>query len=274
MGTTCGSKRSLVAEAAGVDGFSLAALEDDLAHRHAGVDDQRAPGDVRHLEDLAAVDAGRDEARRDVDHEAETRVAASTLQPPGHIGRKPDALARDRVDRLAGAEDVRVVEPLEARHRPVVRRLRDLDLLRSARHDADLVAEMEVDRSRSDLGAIERVDHQPAGRDFAQDDVACEDHRRASVAEPARWYRSGMRYEHVIVAANDGLVTVTMNRPERRNALSEAHMRELIAALSAAGDAPDTRAVVLAAAGPVFSAGHDFGDMVERDLDGMRRLLA
>ena len=83
-----------------------------------------------------------------------------------------------------------------------------------------------------------------------------------------------MRYEHVAVAGNDGLVTVTMNRPERRNALSEAHMRELIAALSTAGDAPDTRAVVLAAAGPVFSAGHDFGDMVERDLEGMRRLLA
>jgi enoyl-CoA hydratase/carnithine racemase len=51
-------------------------------------------------------------------------------------------------------------------------------------------------------------------------------------------------------------------------------MRELITALSTAGDAPDTRAVVLAAAGPVFSAGHDFGDMVERDLEGMRRLLA
>ena len=83
-----------------------------------------------------------------------------------------------------------------------------------------------------------------------------------------------MRYEHVTVAGSDGLLTVTMNRPERRNALSEAHMRELIAALGAAGDTADTRAVVLAAAGPVFSAGHDFGDMVERDLDGMRRLLA
>jgi enoyl-CoA hydratase/carnithine racemase len=83
-----------------------------------------------------------------------------------------------------------------------------------------------------------------------------------------------MRYEHVLISSSAGLTTVTMNRPERRNALSEAHMRELIAALRAAGDAPDTRAVVLAAAGPVFSAGHDFADMVERDLDGMRRLLA
>ena len=83
-----------------------------------------------------------------------------------------------------------------------------------------------------------------------------------------------MRYEHILVSADAGLATITMNRPERRNALSEAHMRELIAALGAAGDQSDTRAVILAANGPVFSAGHDFADMVERDLDGMRRLLA
>src|SRR5262245_59462394 len=83
-----------------------------------------------------------------------------------------------------------------------------------------------------------------------------------------------MRYEHITVATHAGLATVTMNRPERRNALSEAHMRELIAGLRGVGDEPDTRAVILAAAGPVFSAGHDFADMVERDLDGMRRLLA
>src|SRR5881628_3507090 len=83
-----------------------------------------------------------------------------------------------------------------------------------------------------------------------------------------------MRYEHILVSAAAGLATITMNRPERRNALSEAHMRELIAALRAAGHQSDTRAIVLAANGPVFSAGHDFADMVERDLDGMRRLLA
>jgi len=82
-----------------------------------------------------------------------------------------------------------------------------------------------------------------------------------------------MRYEHVLVATSAGLATVTMNRPDRRNALSEAHMRELIAALREVSDAPDTRAIVLAGAGPVFSSGHDFADMVERDLDGMRRLL-
>jgi enoyl-CoA hydratase/carnithine racemase len=83
-----------------------------------------------------------------------------------------------------------------------------------------------------------------------------------------------MRYEHILVARADGLATVTMNRPDRRNALSEAHMRELLDALGRIGDDRETRAVVLAANGPVFSAGHDFADMVERDLDGMRRLFA
>src|SRR5262249_26782776 len=83
-----------------------------------------------------------------------------------------------------------------------------------------------------------------------------------------------MRWEHIRVAASDGLATITMNRPERRNALSEAHMQELIKALRSSADDDETRAIVIAAAGPVFSAGHDFADMVERDLDGMRRLLA
>jgi enoyl-CoA hydratase/carnithine racemase len=83
-----------------------------------------------------------------------------------------------------------------------------------------------------------------------------------------------MRYEHVLVATDAGLGTITMNRPDRRNALSEAHMRELLAAFRTLGADPDVRAIVLAANGPVFSAGHDFADMAERDLDGMRKLLA
>jgi enoyl-CoA hydratase/carnithine racemase len=82
-----------------------------------------------------------------------------------------------------------------------------------------------------------------------------------------------MRYEHILVGEDAGLAIVTMNRPERRNALSEAHMAELVRAFRTLGDRGEARAVILAAAGPVFSSGHDFADMVERDLDGMRRLL-
>src|SRR5262249_14767174 len=48
---------------------------------------------------------------------------------------------------------------------------------------------------------------------------------------------------------------------------------DLAAAMSRAIEEPGVRAVILAAAGPVFSSGHDFRDMIDRDLDGMRGLL-
>lgn len=82
-----------------------------------------------------------------------------------------------------------------------------------------------------------------------------------------------MPYDHVLVETRDGLGRVTMNRPERRNALSEAHLHELDTAFRALGADPTVRAIIVAANGPVFSAGHDFTDMVERDLEGMLGLL-
>lgn len=81
-----------------------------------------------------------------------------------------------------------------------------------------------------------------------------------------------MEYEHIESTCEGAFAVITMARPERRNALSEAHLRELLHALQAAGRS-EARGVIVAARGPVFSAGHDFGDMAERDLDGMRLLL-
>ncbi|TMQ21191.1 MAG: enoyl-CoA hydratase [Deltaproteobacteria bacterium] len=82
-----------------------------------------------------------------------------------------------------------------------------------------------------------------------------------------------MTTEQVLVEVTGDLATVTLNRPDRRNSLSESMLRDIGAATARAAEAPGVRAVILAAAGPVFSAGHDFSDMIERDLDGMRRLL-
>jgi enoyl-CoA hydratase/carnithine racemase len=82
-----------------------------------------------------------------------------------------------------------------------------------------------------------------------------------------------MATDQVLVEVTDDLATVTLNRPDRRNALSESMLNDLGEALTRAAQAPGVRAIVLAAAGPVFSAGHDFADMIDRDLDGMRRLL-
>ena len=81
-----------------------------------------------------------------------------------------------------------------------------------------------------------------------------------------------MAYEYISVTHEDDVAVVTMSRPAQRNALSEAHLRELLHAFRGIGDS-DARGAILAAEGPVFSAGHDFGDMDGRKLPEMRRLL-
>jgi enoyl-CoA hydratase/carnithine racemase len=81
-----------------------------------------------------------------------------------------------------------------------------------------------------------------------------------------------MDYQHIEVSEEDRFAVVAMSRPERRNALSEAHLRELQHALRGIGESK-ARGVIIAAKGPVFSAGHDFSDMDGRDLESMGRLL-
>jgi enoyl-CoA hydratase/carnithine racemase len=82
-----------------------------------------------------------------------------------------------------------------------------------------------------------------------------------------------MSLQHILIDDHGPIATVTMNRPEKRNALSEAHMRELIAAFRGLGSRREVRAVVLAGNGPAFSAGHDLGEMVGRELTDYRRLF-
>ena len=81
-----------------------------------------------------------------------------------------------------------------------------------------------------------------------------------------------MAFEHILVERSGEFTTVTMNRPQRRNALSLAHMRELITAFRQIGDS-DALGVVLAGKGPVFSSGHDLGEVAEADLPAIRSLL-
>ena len=79
-------------------------------------------------------------------------------------------------------------------------------------------------------------------------------------------------YEHLLVKQDGDTVRITMNRPERRNTLTEAHLRELLDAFETAGRS-DATGVVLAGEGKAFSAGHDFADVAARDLAGVRDLL-
>ncbi len=81
-----------------------------------------------------------------------------------------------------------------------------------------------------------------------------------------------MEYRHISLAEEDAFSVLTLRRPRRRNALSEDVLRELLHGFRSLGDGK-TRGAILAAEGPVFSAGHDFADMQGRDLAAMRSLL-
>jgi enoyl-CoA hydratase/carnithine racemase len=72
-------------------------------------------------------------------------------------------------------------------------------------------------------------------------------------------------HDHVLVTREGTTARITLNRPQRRNALSLALMRELRATLEALGGERDVRAIVIAGAGPGFSAGHDLSEMIEPD---------
>ena len=81
-----------------------------------------------------------------------------------------------------------------------------------------------------------------------------------------------MHYEMITLQYEGDIAMITMNTPERRNALSLKHMGELTAAFNEVG-ASTARGVILAANGPAFCAGHDFADVVDRDLAATRKLL-
>ncbi|MCE7008031.1 enoyl-CoA hydratase-related protein [Kibdelosporangium philippinense] len=78
--------------------------------------------------------------------------------------------------------------------------------------------------------------------------------------------------KHILVKTDGDTVRITMNRASRRNSLSFEHLSELLSAFQTAASS-DASGIVLAGDGPVFSAGHDFGDVASRDLMGVRSLL-
>ena len=80
-----------------------------------------------------------------------------------------------------------------------------------------------------------------------------------------------MSFQAIRFDTEDGIGIVTLNRPQRRNALSLELMNELIGCFDQIGRERNVRAVVLAAEGKVFSSGHDLSEMVGKDINEYRR---
>jgi enoyl-CoA hydratase/carnithine racemase len=87
----------------------------------------------------------------------------------------------------------------------------------------------------------------------------------------AKTARAPAPHDQVLLLETLGSICVlTLNRPEARNSLSESLIAELHAALREIGDDADVRAVVIAANGPAFSAGHDMKELTARRTDADR----
>ena len=86
-----------------------------------------------------------------------------------------------------------------------------------------------------------------------------------------------MTYQHILLSTDtsteSAITTITLNRPDKRNALSLEVILELTDALQTTAKS-DALGVILAANGPVFSAGHNFGDMAGATLEEARHLFA
>jgi enoyl-CoA hydratase/carnithine racemase len=82
-----------------------------------------------------------------------------------------------------------------------------------------------------------------------------------------------MTYENLRFETEGPVAVVTLNRPNRRNALSLGLMRELLDCFGRIGQEKQLRAVILAAAGKVYSSGHDLSELVGRDINDYRQIF-
>ncbi len=82
-----------------------------------------------------------------------------------------------------------------------------------------------------------------------------------------------MSYENLLVETRDGVALVTVNRPDKLNALNDRTVAELDAAFAAIAADPDVRGVVLTGAGEkAFVAGADIGELATQSpVDGKER---
>ena len=84
-----------------------------------------------------------------------------------------------------------------------------------------------------------------------------------------------MNFDSLLVAVADGVATLTVNRPDKLNALNDQVVSDLHQAAMALQQAPDVRGVILTGAGPkAFIAGADIADLARQGvLQGRQRSL-
>jgi 2-(1,2-epoxy-1,2-dihydrophenyl)acetyl-CoA isomerase len=84
-------------------------------------------------------------------------------------------------------------------------------------------------------------------------------------------------YEHILVSENEGIATITLNRPDKLNAFIGHMRRDLAEALEQAGSERAIKVVIITGAGRAFCSGGDIAFMAElmerRNSDELARIL-
>ncbi len=82
-----------------------------------------------------------------------------------------------------------------------------------------------------------------------------------------------MGYQYILYEEQDEIGILTLNQPEKRNALGIAAEKEITACLEQAAQTHAVKVIILRAKGPVFCAGHDRAEILNRPLSEIRRLF-
>lgn len=82
-----------------------------------------------------------------------------------------------------------------------------------------------------------------------------------------------MAYRHILYEEKERIGVLTLNRPEKRNALGAEFEQEIARCLEEAARERRVRVIVVKAAGPVFCSGHDKDEILRRPINDVRRLF-
>lgn len=80
-----------------------------------------------------------------------------------------------------------------------------------------------------------------------------------------------MPFEHILYERQGRIATITLNRPDRLNAIASGMPREIAQAVDMAAEDDDVHVIVLTGAGRAFCAGYDLKDFAEARMAGVPR---
>jgi enoyl-CoA hydratase/carnithine racemase len=82
-----------------------------------------------------------------------------------------------------------------------------------------------------------------------------------------------VKYQAIIVEREGRVAIITLNRPEKRNALSARLVTEMLAALKELDDDSEIGAIIVRGSGDSFCSGHDFSELQGKNVLGLRRVF-